>query len=105
MAGHRAGVGGFYGRLQAPRRATTANAEADRYLMRYLLDTNICIYAIRSRSPEVIEKLRTLRPGDVGISAVTAYELWSGVHKSQHARKNAAALERFLSAVSVLPFD
>ncbi len=73
--------------------------------MRYLLDTNICIYAIKEQPAPVIARLRAVPAKDVGISVVTAYELWYGVHKSEHARKNTAALEAFLRSLSVLPFE
>ena len=73
--------------------------------MRYLLDTNICIYAIKAQPASVIARLRSLKADEVGISVVTAYELWFGVHKSEHVRKNTAALEAFLGSLSVLAFE
>lgn len=73
--------------------------------MRYLLDTNICIYAIKARPPEVIERLRRVKTSELCISAVSAYELWSGVHKSQHVRKNSTALSAFLAPLQQLAFD
>ena len=33
--------------------------------LRYLLDTNICIYIARHRPLEVLERFRKLQPGDV----------------------------------------
>ena len=50
--------------------------------MRYLLDTNTCIYIIK-RSPEhVYQRFTRLRVGDVGISAITFCELQFGVSNS-----------------------
>ena len=40
-----------------------------------LLDTNICIYALKRRPPEVLSRLERLTPADVAVSAVTAAEL------------------------------
>jgi len=73
--------------------------------MRYLLDTNICIYAIKERPRPVIERLRSSKPDDLAISAITAFELWYGVHKSQHVRKNSDALEALLGSLTLLGFE
>jgi tRNA(fMet)-specific endonuclease VapC len=43
--------------------------------MKYLLDTNICIYIINQRPPHVLERFRQEAIGDVGISSITAAEL------------------------------
>jgi tRNA(fMet)-specific endonuclease VapC len=73
--------------------------------MRYLLDTNICVYAIKGQPDSVIGRLRSLKAGDVAISVVTAYELWFGVHKSERVGKNREALETFLTSMTVLAFE
>lgn len=72
--------------------------------MIYMLDTNICIYVINSRPAIVLERFRLERLGNIGISSVTAAELAFGVAKSGSAR-NRLALEMFLSALEILPFD
>lgn len=72
--------------------------------MIYMLDTNICIYVINSRPAAVLARFRQERFGDVVISSVTAAELAFGVAKSGSAR-NRQALEMFLSALEILPFD
>ncbi len=69
-----------------------------------LLDTNICIYIINTRPPEVLARFRGYRLGEVGISSVVAAELAYGVAKSQSER-NRCALEMFLAPLEVLPFD
>lgn len=69
-----------------------------------LLDTNICIYVINTRPPEVLARFRQYRLGEIGISSVVAAELAYGVAKSQSAR-NRAALEMFMAPLEVLPFD
>ena len=43
--------------------------------MRYLLDTNICIYFMRRHPPEVLSRLEAMRQGDVVMSVVTYAEL------------------------------
>ncbi len=72
--------------------------------MKYLLDTNICIYTIRRQSESVVRKLQALDPLDVGISVVTVAELEFGVAKSQFPEKNRSALEMFLLPFIICPF-
>lgn len=72
--------------------------------MRYLLDTNICIYIIKRAPPEVFERFRVLRVGDVGVSAITCCELQFGVAKSSRPEQNQLALTEFFSPLEVLDF-
>ena len=69
-----------------------------------LLDTNICIYVINMRPPEVLARFREYRLGEIGVCSVVAAELAYGVTKSRSAR-NRSALEMFLAPLEVLPFD
>lgn len=73
--------------------------------MKYMLDTNICIYIIRQRPEHVLRRFKHLRPGDVCISSVTMAELRYGVEKSQHQKKNRSALDEFVSSLEIMPFD
>ncbi|NES00667.1 MAG: type II toxin-antitoxin system VapC family toxin [Symploca sp. SIO1B1] len=73
--------------------------------MRFLLDTNICIYIIKQKPPKVLEKFQTLDISDISISSITAAELEYGVYKSQRLEKNRAALNQFLIPLEVIPFD
>ena len=69
-----------------------------------LLDTNTCIYIINNRPPNVLERFRKYKAGEVGISSIAASELAYGVAKSGSVR-NRKALEMFLAPLKVLPFD
>ena len=69
-----------------------------------LLDTNICIYVINRKPPEVIARFRRHRAGEIGLCSVVAAELAYGVAKSG-SRRNREALELFLSPLEILPFD
>ncbi|MBK1631974.1 VapC toxin family PIN domain ribonuclease [Thiohalocapsa halophila] len=71
--------------------------------MRFLLDTDTCIYVINRKPPAVMERFRQLALGDVGVSSITAAELAFGVAKSGSAR-NRTALEKFLAPLEILPF-
>ncbi len=72
--------------------------------MRYLLDTDICIYAINARPAPVLQALREHESAGLGISSVTAAELFYGVARTASER-NLAALRRFLAPLRIIPFD
>jgi tRNA(fMet)-specific endonuclease VapC len=73
--------------------------------MRYLLDTNMCIYIIRKRPSQVLERFKTFRISEIGISAITLSELEYGVTKSGRPDQNREALIEFLTPLEILPFD
>ncbi len=73
--------------------------------MKYMLDTNMCIYIIKQHPESVLKKFITLPVGEVCISSITLAELMYGVHKSQHHKKNKTALNEFLSPLDIMPFD
>ena len=73
--------------------------------MRYLLDTNICIYLIRKRPPKVLERFRGHSVGEIGLSSITVAELEYGVQKSQYPDQNQRALEQFLVPLAIADFD
>ncbi|WP_270814690.1 type II toxin-antitoxin system tRNA(fMet)-specific endonuclease VapC [Hungatella effluvii] len=73
--------------------------------MKYMLDTNICIYAIKNKPESVIRKVLAQNPEDLCISVITYAELMHGVEKSQAVEKNRIALSLFLSAITVLDFN
>jgi len=68
--------------------------------VRYLLDTNICIYIRQQKPEEVLRRFRKLRPGEAALSVITCGELIYGAAKSAH---RAAALERLRELVHWLP--
>ncbi len=72
--------------------------------MKFMLDTDICIYAMKQKPEKVIAALRRNEAKGICLSSVTVAELWFGVNKSS-SRKNELALERFLSAFELLAFD
>jgi tRNA(fMet)-specific endonuclease VapC len=70
----------------------------------WMLDTNMCIYLIKRRPPQVMQQLQLLDMELVAISAVTVAELQFGIAKSKRP-ENAIALARFLAPFEILPFD
>ncbi len=73
--------------------------------MRYLLDTNICIYLIKKQPASLLSHFHSQPVGEIGISSITAAELLYGVEKSRYIAKNQAALEQFLLPLMIEPFD
>lgn len=73
--------------------------------MKYLLDTNICVYSLNRRPPEVLHRLREVGPAAVAISVITVVELRHGATKSQNPEKAHGKLDLFLGPLSVLEFD
>ena len=72
--------------------------------MKYMLDTNICIYAIKHKPEIVIKRFLAHNPDEMCISAITYGELMHGVEKSQSTEKNRIALALFLSPITILEF-
>ena len=73
--------------------------------MKFMLDTDICIYVIRRRPESVLERLESHRIGEIGISVITLAELEYGASKSSNPTRNREALEQFISSLEVAPFD
>lgn len=69
-----------------------------------LLDTNICIDAIK-READVLSRLAERSPDDFGISAVTLAELWFGAARSSRPQRTRESVEAFLKPFETLPFD
>lgn len=72
--------------------------------MKFMLDTDICIYAMKHKPEKVIAALRRNEAKGICLSSVTVAELWFGVNKSG-SRKNELALNEFLAAFELLAFD
>lgn len=73
--------------------------------MKYMLDTNICIYIIRRKPQNVIEHFQKLSISDIGISSITLSEMDYGVEKSQKKEQNRIALLQFVSPLEIASYD
>jgi tRNA(fMet)-specific endonuclease VapC len=71
----------------------------------YLLDTNICIYAINRKPENVLEAIKEKSKNGIYISALTVAELEYGVENSKQIEKNRIALLKFISIFNILDFD
>ena len=73
--------------------------------MRYMLDTNICIYLIKNKPECVLKRLKEHEYSEICISSVTYAELVHGVEKSQAVEKNRLALAILLANIEIMNFD
>jgi len=73
--------------------------------MRYLLDTNICIYLIRNQPPQVLTRLAQQTQGSVVMSVVTYAELRAGLEMQSTDRTHDEQVLALLTRrIPVLPF-
>ena len=73
--------------------------------MRYLFDTNICIYIIKRQPPEVLHRLESLPQGSAVMSVVSYAELRAGLEmQTANRAQDERVLALFLQRIPVLPF-
>jgi tRNA(fMet)-specific endonuclease VapC len=73
--------------------------------VKYLLDTNICVFLIRRKSAAVLARFAQYAVDELAVSSVTLAELRYGADKSQRPEQNHAALDAFLVPLAVVDFD
>jgi len=71
--------------------------------MRYMLDTNTCIFMLK-HDLNVLSKFEKKRKDGMALSSIVLAELEYGVSNSQQYEKNRAALIAFLPLFELLPF-
>ena len=72
-------------------------------MLKYMLDTNICIFTIKNKPQEVREAFNRFY-GQMCISSITLMELIYGAEKSSNPEKNLAIIESFAARLEVLRF-
>ncbi len=72
--------------------------------MKYFLDTNICIYALKDKFPRIKERMEKLSPSEIAIPSMVKAELYYGAQKSQNKNKVISALDKFLAPFDIIPF-
>ena len=70
--------------------------------MKYLLDTNICIYISNRRPERVRARFLRCRPGDIAMSVVTYMELIYGACKSNQRERSLIVVRELTNLVPVL---
>ena len=73
--------------------------------MRFMLDTNICLYMIKGKPPQILSRLKNFNLGDLSVSSITLSELEYGVAKSSKPQQNRDALDAFLAPLEIFPFN
>ncbi|MEA3063539.1 MAG: tRNA(fMet)-specific endonuclease VapC [Sphingomonadales bacterium] len=71
--------------------------------MRYLLDTNCCIYLFTRDYPELNRRVKASPSGEIGLSSVTFAEIAHG--SARGLAPPPDALDRLAIEMPVLPFD
>lgn len=72
--------------------------------MKYMLDTDTCIYVINKRPQSVFDRFKQERVGNIGLSSITLSELRYGAEKSPNPAKNLMALEDFITPLEILDY-
>ncbi len=74
-------------------------------MIKYLIDTNICIYIMNKRPIGIIHKFKLFDVGEIGVSTITVSELQYGVSRSKNRKLNKQRIKEFLSPLEILPYD
>ena len=73
--------------------------------MKYMLDTNTCIYLMNNKDIKLTKKFHNKDPKELCISNITYSELMYGVEKSEKREFNFTRLLLFLSDINILNYD
>ena len=73
-------------------------------MIRYLLDTNICIYLIKKHPPEVLARFKQIQLKQLHIPTITLFELYFCLEKNNSQQRNLAALENFIAPLTIVEF-
>ena len=71
--------------------------------MKFLLDTDTCIYALK-QNERVLERLLSAARQDVVVSVITEGELRTGAAKSSTPSRSLQLVENFLSPITLIEF-
>ncbi|WP_248800092.1 type II toxin-antitoxin system tRNA(fMet)-specific endonuclease VapC [Pseudomonas sp. MWU13-2105] len=73
-------------------------------MLKFMLDTNICIFTIKNK-PQHVREVFKAHSGQLSISTVTLMELIYGAEKSLNPERNLAEVEGFAARLDVLKYD
>lgn len=73
--------------------------------MSYLLDTDICIYILNNKSPELQKRFQEKGGARICVSTLTEAELYYGAIHSAHPEKNRERVKDLLGPLEIIPFD
>jgi tRNA(fMet)-specific endonuclease VapC len=72
--------------------------------MAWLLDTDICSYALKNKPPQFAERLFSKNPTEVMVSTITVYELITGCEKSPARGRLLREVNAFVAPFAKLLF-
>ncbi|GAH76210.1 unnamed protein product [marine sediment metagenome] len=70
--------------------------------MKYLLDTNICIYYLKNKY-EIDKRIKDAGLNNCSISEITIAELKFGIEKSEQKEKNQKVIQDFIDSIAIIP--
>ena len=73
-------------------------------MLRYMLDTNLCVRVLRDR-PQAVRERFNQTADSLCLSTIVLTELLHGAAKSARPEHNRTEVERFAARLEVLPFD
>lgn len=72
--------------------------------MRYLLDTNSCIAAMRNH-PTIVQRMALVLPDDCVVSTITSFELFTGIAKCAQPAQEQAKVDLLLRTLHQVSFE
>jgi len=73
--------------------------------MKYLFDTNICIYLLNKSDERLVRRVSSLVPRSVAVSSLTVAELVAGVVDLGEIGNVMSRIAEFLSSFEIIPFE
>ncbi|WP_019939928.1 tRNA(fMet)-specific endonuclease VapC [Bordetella sp. FB-8] len=73
-------------------------------MLKYMLDTNICIYTSKNK-PQQVREMFMRHTGQISISTITLMELIYGAEKSAEPEANLAIVEGLAARLEVLDYN
>lgn len=74
-------------------------------MLKYLLDSNVCIRYLNARSPFIRQRLQQIDTDKIALCSVVKAELFYGAMKSNNPQQTLAKQQEFLNIFISLPFD
>ncbi|MDR0220509.1 MAG: type II toxin-antitoxin system VapC family toxin [Lachnospiraceae bacterium] len=71
----------------------------------FFLDTNICIFILNGKYPDLNKQYLKCARGEIGIPTVVLFELYYGAEKSKSQALNRTKIQEFISEVEIVSFD
>ena len=73
--------------------------------MMYFLDTNICVYFLNNKFPQIRERIRKIPQNDIKLPVIVVAELYYGAVKSAKREQNLSRYSSFTKLYNIVSFD